>query len=453
MNEDKQKSPLERGYMEEAEAERINKYLEMTDGAFVEIETAIKKKQYLLPEWYEFKKQLGLEPDEPIQSRNTDLKRLNELLDGLERAIKESPLAVYPGYATLLHRPGLDGLALLSRNRLNIQKNETTKRNSIISGNLTIQEDFDKDVSLQPSKGKELKPEERRAHFDALFQKAANQLCSVDAMKWLDTCAIQLAKQNDYKSTKLNTLVAQPLEEIMALWGIPITKASLDKFRNTIRGIQEAFYPVSFSYEENIGNGKKEPVHLRILQKRSEVKNNINYARFTEEITAYFCHGYPAQFPLSLLKADARNPNVYTMGRYLALRYSNIYNQQKGTADIISVKALLDNAAPGIPTYEEVMASGMHLKQRIMKPFKNTLDKQDFIEKWEYCNAKKAPLTEEQKANFTYETFIDCYVHYTLREARDYQPLIEAMEEKKAADKAKREARAAAKKKAKGAAE
>jgi hypothetical protein len=35
----------------------------------------------------------------------------------------------------------------------------------------------------------------------------------------------------------------------------------------------------------------------------------------------------------------------------------------------------------------------------------------------------------------------------------DYQPLIEAMEEKKAADKAKREARAAAKKKAKGAAE
>lgn len=359
----------------------------------------------------------------------------------------------YGGYATLLHRPGLDGLALLNRNRLNIQKNETTKRNSIVSGNLTIQEDFDKDVSLQPSKGKELKPEERRAHFDALFQKAANQLCSVDAMKWLDTCAIQLAKQNGYKSTKMNTLIAQPLEEIMALWGIPITKASLDKFRSTIRDVQEAFYPVSFSYEENIGNGKKEPVHLRILQKRSEVKNNINYARFTEEITAYFCHGYPAQFPLTLLKADARNPNVYTMGRYLALRYSNIYNQQKGTADIISVKALLDNAAPGIPTYEEVMASGMHLKQRIMKPFKDTLDKQDFIEKWEYCNAKKAPLTEEQKANFTYETFIDCYVHYTLREARDYQPLIEAMEEKKAADKAKREARAAAKKKAKGAAE
>ena len=93
------------------------------------------------------------------------------------------------------------------------------------------------------------------------------------------------------------------------------------------------------------------------------------------------------------------------------------------------------------------MAAGKHLKQLIMRKLKDAMNGLDFIT-WEYCNAKKAPLTEEQKANFDYYTFIECYVHFTMLNCMDYKPLIAARKEKKAADMAKREARAAVKKKA-----
>lgn len=373
---------------------------------------------------------------EPEAEPETPLEAIAEVLDNAQV------------YATMLHRPGLDELTLLNRNNLEVKKHETTGHNSIISGSLTIQEDFDSEISLLPSTEKEMGIQERQKHFDELFQVMAKRLSSVAAMKWLDTCFIQLGRQNKYKAAHINTLVAQPLEEIMELWGIPKTKASMDKLRRTLRDVQEAFYSISLSYEENLGNGKKEPVHQRILQKRSEIKNNINYARFTEEITHYICRGYPSQFPLSLLKVDERNPNVYAMGRYLANRYSNIKNQQEGIADIISVKALL-KIAPAIPSFQEVEAAGeRQVKQRIMRPFRDAMNKLDFLT-WEYCNAKKEPLRKGQHPEKDYEAFIECYIHYELLNTKDYRPLIAAREEKKAADKEKREARAAAGKKTK----
>lgn len=379
-----------------------------------------------------------------------DALRTKGLIHGETQQATAEAMRSGEAYATLLHRPGLDGLTRMNRNRMDIRKNQATGQKTIVVGGLTIEQDYDNVISLLPQQQRQLAAKERTKHLDALFLKLANRLPSVDAMKWLDTCRIILAGQNRYRAASMNTLVEQPLEDIMKLWGIPVTKPSLDKFRRTISEVQEAFYSFSFAFEENIGQGKKEPVHLRILQKRGEVKNNILYARFTEEITAYFCQGYLMEYPLPLMKADGRNPNIYTAGRYLASRYSNIINQQNGKADIISVEALLA-ALPGIPTYEEVAAS-RQFKQRIMRPFEAALKglKDMGFFTWNYCNAKKVPLTKAQKDNFNYETFAECYIQYSFLDAKDYGPLIAAREEKKAASKAKQEAR---KNKAQGAAE
>lgn len=376
-------------------------------------------------------------------SKIWDVIRARGLVRGETQQATEEALISGQVYATLMHRPGLDGLTRMNRSRMDIRKNEATGQKTIVVGGLTIEQDYDNVISLLPQQQQKLAATERTKHLDALFLKLANRLPSVDAMKWLDTCRIVLAGQNRHRAASMNTLVQQPLEDVMKLWGIPITKPSLDKFRRTINEVQEAFYSFSFAFEENIGHGKKEPVHLRILQKRGEVKNNIIYARFTEEITAYFSQGYPAQYPLPLMKADGRNPNIYQAGRYLAARYSNVINQQNGTADIVSVEALLA-ALPGIPTYEEVAAAGArHWKPRIMDRLEKALNglvKLGFFT-WEYCNAKKAPLTQDQKDNFNYDTFAGCYVQYAFLDAKDYGPLIAAREEKQAASKAKRQAR------------
>lgn len=412
------------------------------------LEEAFAKSKITKAAWEDLKKSLGFPVNEPMPWKKIIPQQFGFLLEALLKIMLLLEDVDKNVYLPILHRPGFDEIALLNGKRMNIKKHEATGKNSIISGGLTIQEDFENAIGLASNR-KKMDIEERKKYFDVLFQELAKRLSSVGAMKWLDACAIELSRQNKYKGTKLNTLVRIPLVKLMEVMGIPVTKTSLDKFRKTINGIMEAFYSISLNYEEAVVGGKKETFHLRILQKRGEVKNSDMYAQFTEDITDYLCHGYPAQFPLSLLKTDERNPNIYALGRYLAFRYSNIINQQQGTADIISVRALLENA-PGIPAYEEVMAAGKHLKQRIMQPLKEALDSLEFLT-WEYCNAKKAPLTEEQKANFNYETFIDCYVHFTLLNAKDYQPLIEAREEKKAAERAKREARKAAKNKKEGA--
>lgn len=329
-------------------------------------------------------------------------------------------------YGLLLHRPGLDQLALLDRKRLDIKQNDTTGLNSLSMGQLTVIEDFGQDIALTDPSGEEVIPEERKKYFDALFQKLAKRLSSVDAMKWLDISVIQLTMQNRHKGGKRNTKIEQPLEMLMEAQGIPITKASMDKYRATLKEIQEAFFSFRFIIEENVGNGKKVPYHQRILQRYSEIKDNVNYVRFTEDVTEYLCQGYRADLPLSLLKIDGRNPSAYAMGRYIALRYSNLSNQEDGTADIVSVKALLENA-PGIPAEHEVEAAGeRQQKQRIIKAFETAMKKLDFLESWEYCNAKKAPLTKAQRDNFNYRTFKNCYIRYTFRDAKDYKPFLEA---------------------------
>lgn len=444
---DKPKMPLERGYMEEAEAERINKDFEMADWALVEIETALKKKQYLLPEWYEFKKQLGLEPDEPIQTRNTDLKRLNELLKGLERAIKESPLAVYPVYAALLHGPGLDEIAKLDR-KTEIQKNPITGTAYATVGNMTIQHKQGINVG-PPAKQKASRKELTKEDEALLFQRYISTAATTAALKLLDISAIKLTEQNGYGASKFNTNVEMDVAEYMEKCGIPLTTASTKKTKSTLKGILEAFNAITLDFQEKRAGRDGENWHLNILQKYEDnMASGKIKLQFTEDIAEYLTGAFLAHFPMPLLKTDERNDNVYRMGRRLMLHYSNVYNQEKGTADIISVKALLESA-PSIRTYEEVMAAkgDRHLEVSIMRPFKTALDKLDFIE-WEYCNAKKAHLTKKQKAEFDYHTFIVCYVKFTVLNGPDMKKIVAAKQEKKAQAEAKKKARAEARKKA-----
>ena len=344
-------------------------------------------------------------------------------------------------YAALLYRPGLDELSLLSK-RAEMQKHHITGARTVISGGLTIQQEQGIEVTPYKQSKNEQDKEEK---LDLVFQKFTSTLSTVAALKLLDICALQLTHQNSHRTSKPNTLVELPLEEYMKLNGIPLTKSSMDKTRRIVKDILEALYSVSFSWEEG-NNGKgKEKYHMRVLQKRSEIRNGSIYARFTEDIAEYLIAGYILQYYIPLLKVDERNPSAYRAGKKLLKQYSNLNNQEQGTADIISVKALLASL-PEIPSYDEVMKAGMHLEQRIMRALKTALDKLDFIE-WEYCNAKKTPLTKKQKANFNYDNFKDCYIKFTPLQGPDMQAKVEARIKKRKQADENRKARAEAKKK------
>lgn len=402
------------------------------NGKGILLEKVFSKNEKTKAEWEAFKKSINFPVHEPIPweelkpqhfiSAISVMLKIMLLLEDVDKKL----------YLPMLHGPGLDELPKLGR-RAAIQSDNLTGQKSVSAGIISILEELNINQNKRISKTEE----ERKKEMELALQRFTSNVASISsvaAIKLLDICAIELTRINGYKPKRLNTLVEIPLEKYMELCGIPLTKASMDKTRRIIKDIGEALYSVSLNWKE-----RTEIYHMRILQERTEIKNGIIYLQFTERIAEYFCSGYIAHYALALLKADERNPNTYRAGRRLLLHHSNLNNQKQGTADIISVKALLEYL-PGIPTYEEVAATDRAYSRRIIQPFKTALNSLDFIE-WEYCNAKKAPLTKKQKTNFDYETFKNCYIKFKELDGPDMEALVEARKQKQAKAEARKEAR------------
>ena len=267
----------------------------------------------------------------------------------------------------------------------------------------------------------------------------------ISTHKLLDACTIALTAQNNYRgSGEPKTTVTIPLEDYMSRCGIPITKPSKDKTRRKVKEDLEALYSTSIEWSEPSGKNTKDFAKMRICTAIA-IKNGDIIMDFSPSIATYLTHAYVMQYPIELFKADERNPSSYYMGKKLLQHNSIDNNQRKGTANIISVKALLESC-PDIPTYEEVMAADRHLEQRIKTPFENALNSLNSFIKWEYSNSKGVPLTDEQLQDFNYSVFIDCYINFAVLNAPDPTPRLTAKAER--TEKAKQKRTAAKKKKA-----
>lgn len=263
----------------------------------------------------------------------------------------------------------------------------------------------------------------------------------ISTHKLLDACTIALTAQNDYRGNKEpNTTVTIPLEEYMQRCGIPLTKPSKDKTRRKVKEDLEALYSTSIEWTEPSGKNTKDFAKMRICTAVA-IKNGNIIMDFSPAIASYLTNAYVMQYPVELLAVDERNPSSYYIGKKLMQHNSIDNNIKRGTANIISVKALLASC-PDIPTYEEVMSKDRALDRRIKTPFENALNSLPFI-KWEYSNSKGKPLTDEQLKDFSYATFKECYILFTVLNAPDQTKRLtaraeEAAEKKKAASRAKK---------------
>ena len=92
----------------------------------------------------------------------------------------------------------------------------------------------------------------------------------------------------------------------------------------------------------------------------------------TEELAEYLVNSYVMQYPLSLLKTDSRNANLYPLGRKMALHYGMDNNFIKGTYNTLGVDTALQYC-PLIPSCEKVEESDRQFNRRIYEPFEKTL--------------------------------------------------------------------------------
>lgn len=252
----------------------------------------------------------------------------------------------------------------------------------------------------------------------------------VSTRKVLDACVLRLTAQNSRDRGKrgIFTEVMIPLKTYMEMCGIPDTDASRKKTRTAVDKDLKSLAKMTIDCKE-VGKGrKKRPVHANICDIGFiDNYDNIIY-KFAPTFAEHLVKSYMMQFPLALFKVSERNPSTFNIGRKLALHNSMDSNITRGTANIISVKTLLD-VCPDIPSAEQVAATDRHYQTRIVNPFEKALDKlvkDKVLASWEYCNAKSAPLTGEQYANMgDYGTFTRFYVKFSMRDAPDQSARIE----------------------------
>ncbi len=233
-------------------------------------------------------------------------------------------------------------------------------------------------------------------------------LCSIRAKKLLDALMIKLTKEQE-------TIIKLSLNDYLDLFGISKSKPSKDKIRIILKEDLAAINSIGFNYD-----GAKRTAdfkHIAIGANSYGIKNGVIYFEFREEFTNYIkTKNYITQYPIKLFKLDNRNSNAYFLGRKLSYHSSLYNNQKKGTADIIKVKTLLKVC--DLISYNQLKKTSGAVTQKIIDPFEKALDslKEGVLDQWEYCNAKKQPLNDEQLKTLSYDAFIERYIKFTLKD-------------------------------------
>jgi hypothetical protein len=233
-------------------------------------------------------------------------------------------------------------------------------------------------------------------------------LCSIRAKKLLDALMIKLTKEQE-------TIIKLSLNDYLDLFGISKSKPSKDKIRIILKEDLAAINSIGFNYD-----GAKRTAdfkHIAIGANSYGIKNGVIYFEFREEFTNYIkTKNYITQYPIKLFKLDNRNSNAYYLGRKLSYHSSLYNNQKKGTADIIKVKTLLQVC--DLISYNQLKKTSGAVTQKIIDPFEKALDslREGVLDQWEYCNAKKQPLNDEQLKTLSYDAFTERYIKFTLKD-------------------------------------
>ena len=210
----------------------------------------------------------------------------------------------------------------------------------------------------------------------------------------LDALVLELTKDG-----AKSPFVSIPLSEYMEKRGIKDAKEARKQVNNDLQELFDA----TFSFQEKRKNAAAKDYHdIRIIDSKGIKKGIINISFgsvFYEILKGYPLMPYPAQ----LWRLDnKKNPNSYYLLRRI-YEHRNM-NDGKKNADTIAVKTLLE-AAPLLPTYEEVKSSDRHFKTRIIDKFERDLDALSDTLTWHYCHRNNTPVSDQELATMNYELF------------------------------------------------
>lgn len=248
---------------------------------------------------------------------------------------------------------------------------------------------------------------------------------------------------NDHR--KINISV----KEFMRERGLSDAKTARQQLND---GVLTAFNLFVEYDEERTKGRKKQTTHykLRIVDaigtpgedEGNPIKNGVAQISFSYDAAECLAKSsYYMAYPQELKTVNSKQfPHAYYLGRKLA-EHRNM-NVANSNANRISVRSLLQ-ACPDIPEYREVMGKGRQVSQLIIDKFETNMDalKDTYgvLAKWEYCNSKGEPLTDEQLEKYNYGTWEQLLISFELKYYPDQTKRIEKKtREREAAEEAKK---------------
>lgn len=208
----------------------------------------------------------------------------------------------------------------------------------------------------------------------SISESASLKAIHQSMFKLLDCLMIAFTKQNHHgcKKEDINREVRISLSDYVDLRAESASKSYEDKIREEVKKDLAILSHISIEGSENQKKNTKYFSKAKICE-RAEFKNHTIIFVFSEELAYYLVHSYIMTYPLSLLRMDSRNKNLYPLGRKMALHYGMDNNVILGTNNKLSVKIALEYC-PAIPTKDEVEKSDGRIKRRIYESFEKTVE-------------------------------------------------------------------------------
>ncbi|MBQ8691529.1 MAG: hypothetical protein IJ520_00170 [Synergistaceae bacterium] len=309
---------------------------------------------------------------------STEVNRLIESAKQNRKARPEKLLRVSNNdYAFMRQGVLTNTLTQLKSNSKNIELNKMTGTATMKRGNLTVSfEKFSEIIGLRTS-----------------------------THKLLDALMIEFTETGGR-----DTEITLPLKKYMELRGLKNERSA----REQVEADLETLFNAKITFTEKL-RGKKTADFLdaRLVINKG-IRRGIIYCTFNPIFHEYMLqHGVMLMAKKALALDDRYHPHCYyIIKKLLEHKCMNFY---KSNSNIISVKSLLE-AAPGIPTYDEVAAHDRHYERQIITPFENEMDslEEKGLIKWEYCHSNELPLSDDELEKMDYYTFSKLLIKFEL---------------------------------------
>ena len=200
-----------------------------------------------------------------------------------------------------------------------------------------------------------------------------------------------------------------PIREYAELRGRSTTKENLQEIRKEAEQSIRRLANLSADYKEKV-NGRFVPSGgVRINGGTFIIKQGVICWNWNPVFKDHLLRLAPMQFTVQALKADPRT-NTFFYSDKIDQHYR--MNEGKPNANIISVKALLDNA-PNVQSIDEIKKTRQSPKRRIIEPFFKDLDALDTL----YYDVLNEDDQIVDPGTITkYDDFIACKIRFSIEE-------------------------------------